>query len=50
MNFAFPLLLAKEDLEWRFDTAQPPWVVFLVVVGVIAFVVLKLWRGRIVDA
>lgn len=36
-----PLLLAKEDLEWRFDTAQPPWVIFLVVVGVIAFVVVS---------
>jgi hypothetical protein len=33
------LLLAKEDLEWRFESAPQPLFLFLIGLGVIAFVV-----------
>src|SRR4051812_16900172 len=38
MNFLGLLLLAKEDLEVRFEGAPAPYVVFAVAVGIIAFV------------
>src|SRR5579871_3999381 len=38
-GLSLALLLAKESSEWRFESAQEPYVAFLVFLGVLAFVV-----------